>query len=83
MLEPSSGDNTHHEIGCASQSQQRTNHGNSGEYRMHGELFRVAEPQKLPRVLTSCLKRARAADKTLSPVGFEGASLLQAAEKVG
>src|ERR1035437_1393727 len=44
-------DNAHREISRASQSQQRAKHGNSGERRMHGELFRLAEPQGLPEFL--------------------------------
>ena len=38
-------DNAHGEISRASQGQQRAEHGNSGERRMHGELFRLAEEE--------------------------------------
>jgi hypothetical protein len=45
VLEALGRDNAHREISRASQSQQRAEHGNSGEHRMHGELFRLAEEE--------------------------------------
>src|ERR1039458_9495615 len=42
-LEAVGRDNAHREISRAGQGQQRAEQGNSGEHRMHGELFRLAE----------------------------------------